>query len=399
MDSGQAAVADPYGHGPAADGTDWQAFGTRESTGQTPLPGAGQASGAPATDGRAPAPQASEAPAAPAQETPGHVTDAAAPGSQVPAGQVPGISESTGRAHPATAGSATGQATRPAARSPLASGRRRAARAAAKPVQGVARTATGLAAAVVTAVLAVIVAGQVEGGSDSKAQARSADIERDRPDAASRSDSRPTPNGGAVVAATYDQKMAKKYPLDEKAGGSGDFQTVGGHDKAPGKGEVLRYRIDVEKGLPLDGGLFATAVQRTLNDDRSWGHDGTRTFERVSSGRTDFVITLATPGTTADWCAKSGLDTTEDNVSCDSAATERVMINAYRWAQGAQTYGDGMLAYRQMLINHEVGHRLGHDHESCAKEGAPAPVMMQQTKFLTTDGRTCRPNPWPYPGR
>ena len=68
------------------------------------------------------------------------------------------------------------------------------------------------------------------------------------------------------------------------------------------------------------------------------------------------MITLASPGTTAVWCAKSGLDTTEDNVSCDSAATERVMINAYRWAQGSKTYGDDRCyAYRQMLINHEVG--------------------------------------------
>ncbi|UQI48032.1 DUF3152 domain-containing protein [Streptomyces sp. HU2014] len=264
--------------------------------------------------------------------------------------------------------------------------------------QGLARTATGVAAALVTAVLAVIVAGQVEEGADSKAQARSADVERTGPDAASRSDSRPTPNGGAVVPATYEQKMAKKYPLAPDARGTGDFETVGGHDKAPGKGEVLRYRVDVEKGLPLDGGLFATAVQRTLNDERSWGHGGDRTFERVSTGSADFVITLASPGTTATWCAKSGLDTTQDNVSCDSAATDRVMINAYRWAQGAQTYGDRMHAYRQMLINHEVGHRLGHDHETCAKEGALAPVMMQQTKFLTTDGATCRPNPWPFPG-
>ncbi|MFI1799129.1 DUF3152 domain-containing protein [Streptomyces sp. NPDC020379] len=269
----------------------------------------------------------------------------------------------------------------------------------AKSGQGVARTATGVAAALVTAVLAVIVAGQVDDSTDSKAQARSADMERSSPDAASRSDSRPTPNGGAVAQAGYDEKMALKYPLDEKAHGSGDFETVGGHDQAPGKGEVLRYRVDVEKGLPLDGALFATAVQRTLNDDRSWGHGGTRTFERVSSGHADFVITLASPGTTAAWCAKSGLDTTEDNVSCDSAATDRVMINAYRWAQGAQTYGDKMLMYRQMLINHEVGHRLGHDHESCSKEGALAPVMMQQTKFLKSEsGLTCRPNPWPFPG-
>ncbi|WP_424890024.1 DUF3152 domain-containing protein [Streptomyces sp. XH2] len=313
-------------------------------------------------------------------------------------GPVPASVLAEGSAPAAPPAPARVPAPRPGAARPRTGGSRGASRdAGSKSGGGIARTATGVAAAVVTAVLAVVVAGQVEDGTDTQAQARPADVERTGPDAASRSDSRPTPNGGAAQQLTYEQKMDRRYPLDEKAKGSGDFGTVGGHEAAPGRGEVLRYRVDVEKGLPLDGELFATAVHRTLNDERSWGHGGTRTFERVSSGHADFVITLATPGTTAAWCAKSGLDTTQDNVSCDSAATDRVMINAYRWAQGARTYGDKMYAYRQMLINHEVGHRLGHDHETCSKEGALAPVMMQQTKFLTTDGVTCRPNPWPHP--
>ena len=139
-------------------------------------------------------------------------------------------------------------------------------------------------------------------------------------------------------------------------------------------------------------------MQETLNDDRSWAHGGGRSFERVSTGKPDFVITLASPGTTAVWCAKSGLDTTEDNVSCDSAATDRVMINAYRWARGAETYGDAAIhPYRQMLINHEVGHRLGFNHVVCSHDGALAPVMQQQTKFLTFNGITCKPNAWPFP--
>lgn len=200
-----------------------------------------------------------------------------------------------------------------------------------------------------------------------------------------------------MTALSYDQKMAAKYPLAADLEGSGKFDAVPGVDKAPGKGQKYTYRVDVEEGLGLDGALFARAVQTTLNDDRSWAHDGGRTFERVYSGDPDFVITLASPGTTAVWCAKSGLDTTEDNVSCDSASTQRVMINAYRWAQGSQTYGDYMYAYRQMLINHEVGHRLGYGHVTCDVDGELAPVMQQQTKFLDHDGIHCRANPWPYP--
>lgn len=248
--------------------------------------------------------------------------------------------------------------------------------------------------------LAVVVAGQVTAGRDTAAGTESAtDQARDARGPATGTDGRPTPSSSAgVVTLTYDQAMGTKYPLSAKLDGSGKFDAVQGIAKASGKGQKYTYRVDVEQGLGLDGGLFAEAVQKTLNDDRSWAHGGARTFERIYSGKPDFVITLASPGTTAEWCAKSGLDTTEDNVSCDSAATERVMINAYRWAQGSTTYGDRIHAYRQMLINHEVGHRLGYSHVTCDKNGELAPVMQQQTKFLDHDGIHCKANPWPYPG-
>lgn len=267
---------------------------------------------------------------------------------------------------------------------------------------GKGRTFTGVAAAAVTTVLAVVVAGQVAHDSSGRVgmAAPGAGVDRDGgEDTSSRSDDRSKPKAAAVAPLSYEQKMATAYPLAPELKGSGRFETVPGTAKAPGKGHKYRYRIDIEKGLGLDAGLFAEAVQKTLNDDRSWAHDGAMTFERVSSGDPDFVITLASPGTTGAWCEKSGLDTTEDNVSCDSAATERVMINAYRWAQGSSTFGPKRLfAYRQMLINHEVGHRLGHNHVSCRTPGALAPVMQQQTKSLDVGGIKCRPNAWVYPG-
>ncbi|WP_257038588.1 DUF3152 domain-containing protein [Streptomyces sp. OV198] len=263
------------------------------------------------------------------------------------------------------------------------------------------RAFTGIAAAAVTTVLAVVVAGQVAAGRhDATAQTQSAaggglDARASAPPG----DTGSTPSAPpSATPLTYDQKMGVRYPLSATLKASGKFDAVRGFDKAPGKGQKYTYRVDVEKGLGLDAALFAQAVQKTLNDKRSWAHNGARTFERISSGKPDFVITLASPGTTAEWCAKSGLDTTEDNVSCDSASTERVMINAYRWAQGSKTYGDAIHPYRQMLINHEVGHRLGYGHVTCDKDGELAPVMQQQTKFLDHDGIHCRANPWPYPG-
>ncbi|MGM1076242.1 DUF3152 domain-containing protein [Streptomyces sp. H28] len=262
------------------------------------------------------------------------------------------------------------------------------------------RAFTGIAAAAITTVLAVVVAGQVaDDGDASGARSQSAaDGKRDIREQASRGDDRETPAGVPEARPlTYEEKMGATYALKPDLAGSGKFDAIRGVAEAPGKGQKITYRVDVEQGLDLDGELFAEAVQKTLNDERSWAHQGARTFERIHSGRPDFVITLASPGTTAEWCAKSGLDTTVDNVSCDSAATERVMINAYRWAQGAEPYGDKIHAYRQMLINHEIGHRLGYGHVTCDKDGDLAPVMQQQTKFVDHDGIDCRPNPWPYP--
>ncbi|RCG19520.1 DUF3152 domain-containing protein [Streptomyces diacarni] len=270
---------------------------------------------------------------------------------------------------------------------------------------GRARTYTGIAAAAITTVLAIVIAAQVAGGEHSSGQSddgantgeRAPGGTAGQDDRADRG-TRPTPGAPGNGSASYDAKMAHVYPLADDLEGTDKFTAVPGHEKGSGKGEVIRYRVDVEKKLPLDGELFAKAVHKTLNDERSWAHDGKRSFERVSSGKAKFVITLATPKTTDLWCAKSGLDTSEQKVSCDSAATERIMINGYRWARGAKTFGPGQMhAYRQMLINHEVGHRLGHDHVGCPGDGEPAPVMMQQTKYLTTQGKTCRPNAWPHP--
>ncbi|MEV6264501.1 DUF3152 domain-containing protein [Streptomyces sp. NPDC051784] len=267
---------------------------------------------------------------------------------------------------------------------------------------GKGRTFTGIAAAAVTTVLAVVVAGQVAQDSGSTGDGpKSSGVDRQDTGDASRSVERSAPElrSQQVKPMSYAQKMATAFPLAPDLKASGKFEAVPGLAEAPGKGRKYRYRIDVEKGLGLDAGLFAQAVQTTLNDDRSWAHGGAMAFERISTGHPDFVITLASPGTTGVWCAKSGLDTTEDNVSCDSAATDRVMINAYRWAQGASTFGpDKLHAYRQMLINHEVGHRLGHNHVNCRTPGALAPVMQQQTKTLDIDGIKCRPNAWVHPG-
>ncbi|MCE7082489.1 DUF3152 domain-containing protein [Streptomyces sp. ST2-7A] len=281
--------------------------------------------------------------------------------------------------------------------------------------EGRGRTITGAAAAAVVTVLAVTVAGQMTGTGPGPGE-RAATLAEGAPP--------PVPGGGPVDPGAagdreesyadgadepagppdFDTWFADPLEMDPETTGSGELVPVAGSDPAvnPEARTLLRYRVDVERELPdlgMDPEHFAQAVHRTLSDPRGWGNEGERSFARVSSGEYDFVITLATPGTTHDWCRRSALDTAIDNVSCDSASTERVVLNAFRWAEGAETFGSDMRGYREMLINHEVGHRIGYNHVVCPAEGELAPVMMQQTKFLTTAGITCEPNPWPHPDR
>ncbi|GAB2856929.1 hypothetical protein GCM10027026_03490 [Myroides odoratimimus subsp. xuanwuensis] len=68
-----------------------------------------------------------------------------------------------------------------------------------------------------------------------------------------------------------------------------------------------------------------------------------------------------------------------------------MVLNAWRWVNGATGYENKLKDYRRYLVNHEVGHALGYPHVACPGSGRSAPVMMQQTKGLAG----CKPNPWP----
>ncbi|MBD3933789.1 DUF3152 domain-containing protein [Streptomyces chumphonensis] len=255
---------------------------------------------------------------------------------------------------------------------------------------------TGLCAAAVTAATTLLVLGQ--DGTVGGTVTRAADGEERAGEPAEREAEQDGSGQDAPPEPTYEEQLATATPVDPDLSGPGSFTVVPGTEPGAGRGTELTYRVEVEDDLGLDPELFARAVHTTLTDERSWSHEGRYSFERVDEGEADFVMTLASPGTTAEWCAKSGLDTTVDNVSCDSASTERIMINAYRWGEGSPTYGPDLVReYREMLINHEVGHRLGLGHVGCAKDGDLAPVMMQQTKTLSSGSATCRPNAWPHP--
>ncbi len=170
------------------------------------------------------------------------------------------------------------------------------------------------------------------------------------------------------------------------ASGSGRLVAVPGRAQAPGRGPITTVRVEVEEGVDVDPVAFAAEVLTTLNDDRSWGHGGARTFARTS-GPSDVVVVLASPDTSARLCRPLR---TFGKLSCRSG--DRAVLTSYRWLRGTEEFPD-LAVYRQYVVNHEVGHVLGHGHEQCGGAGRLAPVMQQQTKRVAP----CRPNAWPFP--
>jgi hypothetical protein len=151
---------------------------------------------------------------------------------------------------------------------------------------------------------------------------------------------------------------------------------------APAAGGGLRYRVVVETDIAgLTANDFARQVTATLDDPRGWRVP----MRRVGPGQPyDFTIYLATPATRDVLCG-SGPD---GYTSCRYG--DRVVLNVARWVKSIPGYD--LSTYRQYMVEHEVGHRLGHGHERCPGRGRPAPVMQQQTLGL----HGCTPNPWPY---
>ncbi|MEV4640198.1 DUF3152 domain-containing protein [Actinoplanes sp. NPDC049548] len=192
----------------------------------------------------------------------------------------------------------------------------------------------------------------------------------------------PQPSRAAVAPArapkiTYPARGRAQWwtaPASARTGGS--------------RGRLLRYRVRVERdirGLALTG--FADAVSAALDDPRGWTAGGALRLRRSGLGQPyDFTIYLATPRTRDALCGSAG----DAYTSCRNG--DKVVLNVARWVKGVSGYGAPLSVYRQYMVNHEVGHRLGHGHERCPGKGLPAPVMQQQTLGL----HGCTAYPWPY---
>ncbi|WP_108933178.1 DUF3152 domain-containing protein [Streptomyces ardesiacus] len=203
--------------------------------------------------------------------------------------------------------------------------------------------------------------------------------------------SSPSPSS-SVTASTSPSASPSASPstIAIPATGPGTFVTAQADGTTVGTGSrVRRYKVLVEEGIDVRPGAAADEIAEVLADRRGWTRDGTNSFRLVSSGSYDFVVKIATPGTVDKICGAAGL-LTRGEVNC-SVGTD-VVVNLKRWVLGSPEFDGPIHEYRALIVNHEVGHRIGHGHETCPGAGRPAPAMMQQIKGL----KGCVANAWPY---
>jgi hypothetical protein len=175
------------------------------------------------------------------------------------------------------------------------------------------------------------------------------------------------------------------YPVD----GTRSYAVLPGDPAVIGSaGRLMRFQIAVEGGIAgIDRAALARFVRATYGGAQGWASHGQWRFQQVGPGTSpDFTLMLVTPGTRDVICGAAP----DRYTSCRIG--NRVVLNVARWVHGVPKYGAALTTYRQYMINHETGHRLGRGHELCPGPGRPAPVMQQQTLGL----HGCTAYAWPY---
>jgi hypothetical protein len=145
------------------------------------------------------------------------------------------------------------------------------------------------------------------------------------------------------------------------------------------------YTVISKGNLTASLSEFKSQVSQTLHHQRGWAQLGIN-FKEVSSGG-EFTLVLSEASQVPTF-----------SPGCDSQYSCRVgsfvIINETRWLNATTSWnnaGGSLRDYRHMVINHEVGHWLGHGHYNCGGAGQKAPVMQQQS----IDLQGCKFNPWP----
>jgi len=150
--------------------------------------------------------------------------------------------------------------------------------------------------------------------------------------------------------------------------------------------QKLNYAVKIEPSLGLDPLCIKNLLFLILNNDTGWTNITEKQFQLTSVEESDYVYIFASPEKTDELCAPI-----ETNSIYSCRKEQNIVLNFFRWQNGAVDFKNDMETYRIYLINHETGHILSWGHVGCPKEGAIAPVMMQQSKG--TEG--CIPYGWP----
>ena len=154
----------------------------------------------------------------------------------------------------------------------------------------------------------------------------------------------------------------------------------------PRAGRTFTFRVHVSKSIDVAERAFARQVRAVLCDERGWTNSGWR-FRYDPKGT--YMVSLRPAEATERRCLREIGLSVRYTWSC--ASTDEAILNADRWLGGSPALDLSVKRYRRLLVNHEVGHLLGHRHRLCPGSGLKAPVMMQQSKGL----HGCRANPWP----
>jgi hypothetical protein len=159
-------------------------------------------------------------------------------------------------------------------------------------------------------------------------------------------------------------------------------------DTTPGPAIVVEVAYRLERRTTDEATAdFEAVAEATLSDARGWSRAGFRLVRRDDA---PYLVVLAEGDEVDRLCLPYD---TYGQYSCQNGPV--VALNADRWRTATPKWTGDLATYRQMLVNHEVGHLLGlhHPRPQCPHPGQAAPVMNQQSTEL--DG--CLPNPWPLP--
>lgn len=188
-----------------------------------------------------------------------------------------------------------------------------------------------------------------------------------------------SPKPGSTSSSTPGAPKKSTGPTDSPDQGDGSFSTVHVPGKAStAKGTTVTYRLKVEGGLHADKKAIARTVRNVLLDPRGWQSvDHVRFVQATGDHDAKITIMVASPKTTDRLCFPAQ---TESKWSCFNQGN--AVLNYRRWLKAVPQFKGNVTGYREYLVNHEVGHGLGHTHRTCPAKGKPAPVMQEQSMGL-----------------